>query len=200
MLSVRHDVTTTDAATAQDAGLEREFLDAADAVFRFAQHLTRDPVRAQDLAQETFLRAWTHRRQYQAGSNCCAWLCTICRNLFVTGIAREKRESVVDDAELEALASAAVYGTVQTSDPTGQLFEGTDVDDAIRRALDRLPETHRMAVMLVDVEDHTYEAAAEILGVPVGTVRSRLFRGRRLLQEDLLIYAQDAGLFPTAKE
>ncbi|MGH7529891.1 MAG: sigma factor-like helix-turn-helix DNA-binding protein, partial [Gemmatimonadales bacterium] len=82
----------------------------------------------------------------------------------------------------------------QGQDSTGALFEHPDLPEALDRALERLPEEYRTAVMLVDLEDRSYVTAADVLGVPLGTVRSRLFRGRRLLQAELVAYAQDAGL------
>jgi len=185
---------------ARDVALEQEFLEAADAVFRFAHPLTRDPAQAEDLAQETFLRAWARRGQYQPGTNCRAWLFTICRRLFVDRGTRAQREVIVDHAGLEALAAAGQCAAVQDNDPVGAVFASTELDDAVARALDRLPEEQRLVVSLVDIEDQSYASAADVLGVPVGTVRSRLFRGRRLLQCELLAFAQDAGLLARPKE
>jgi RNA polymerase sigma-70 factor, ECF subfamily len=179
---------------------EQELLASIEAVHRFALQLARDAAAAEDLVQETFLRALAHRDQYTPGSNCRAWLFTICRNVFVKGAVRDAREVATEDAELEAMGAAAVHGTVAASDPTGAVFERTDVDDAVRKALDKLPEEYRTVVALVDVEDQSYGVVAAILGIPVGTVRSRLFRGRRLLQQDLLAYAMDAGLMPAGME
>lgn len=179
---------------------EQELLAAVEAVHRFALRLARDVSAAEDLVQETYLRALAHRDQYTVGTNCRAWLFTICRNVFVKGAMRDARELATDDAELEAMGAAAVHGAVAASDPTGAVFERADLDDAVRRALDKLPEEYRAVVALVDIEDQSYGVVAEILGVPVGTVRSRLFRGRRLLQQDLLAYAMDAGLIPARME
>ncbi len=173
---------------------EQELLASIEAVHRFALRLARDATAAEDLVQETYLRALAHRDQYTPGSNCRAWLFTICRNAFVKGAMRDAREVATDDAELEAMGAAALHGAVAASDPSGAVFERTDVDDAVRKALDKLPDAYRMVVALVDIEDQSYEAVADILGIPVGTVRSRLFRGRRLMQQDLLAYAMDAGL------
>ncbi|MGH7700686.1 MAG: sigma-70 family RNA polymerase sigma factor [Gemmatimonadales bacterium] len=175
---------------------EQELLASLEAVHRFALRLARNAPAAEDLVQETYLRALAHRNQYTPGTNCRAWLFTICRNVFVKGAVRAAREMPVEDAELEAMGAAAVHGTVSESDPTGAVFERADLDDAVRQALDKLPEEYRTVVALVDVEDQSYAVVAEILGIPVGTVRSRLFRGRRLLQQDLLAYAMDAGLIP----
>ncbi len=179
---------------------EQELLASIEALHRFALQLARDAAAAEDLVQETYLRALAHRDQYTPGSNCRAWLFTICRNVFVKGAMRDAREVATDDAELEAMGAAAVHGTVAASDPTGAVFEHADLDDAVRKALDKLPEEYRTVVVLVDIEDQSYGAVAEILGIPVGTVRSRLFRGRRLLQQDLLAYAMDAGLIPAPME
>lgn len=179
---------------------EQELLASIEAVHRFALQLARDGSAAEDLVQETYLRALAHREQYTPGTNCRAWLFTICRNVFVKGAMREAREVATEDAELEAMGAAALHGSVAASDPNGAVFGCTDVDDAVRKALDKLPEEYRTVVALVDIEDQSYGAVAEILGIPVGTVRSRLFRGRRLLQEDLLAYARDAGLIPAQVE
>lgn len=167
-----------------------------EAVHRFALHLTRDAVQAEDLVQETYLRAWVNRHQFTPGTNCRAWLFTICRNAFLKGEDRTAREMPVPDADLEALGAAGLHAGQQGSDPLGHLFERTDLDDAVQDALARLPIEYRAVVVLVDLEDQSYATAAAVLGIPVGTVRSRLFRGRRLLQQDLLAFAQDAGLVP----
>jgi len=182
------------------ATLEQDLLAALNAVHRFALQLARDSARAEDLVQETYLKAWTHRDQFQPGTSCRAWLFTICRNAFLKGEARTLRETPTEDAELEALGAAAVHASVQATDPTGAVFERTELDAAVQQALAKLPVEYRTVVSLVDIEDQSYAAAAGILGVPVGTVRSRLFRGRRLLQQHLLAYAQDAGLLPAMKE
>jgi RNA polymerase sigma-70 factor (ECF subfamily) len=191
---------STKPASRTDPVFEAELLASIEAVHRFALRLARDVSAAEDLVQETYLRALAHRDQYTVGTNCRAWLFTICRNVFVKGAMRDARELATDDAELEAMGAAAVHGAVAASDPTGAVFERADLDDAVRRALDKLPEEYRAVVALVDIEDQSYGVVAEILGIPVGTVRSRLFRGRRLLQQDLLAYAMDAGLMPARME
>jgi RNA polymerase sigma-70 factor (ECF subfamily) len=101
-----------------------------------------------------------------------------------------------DDPDLEALAAAAVHASAQQSG-YGDLFARVDLADAVERALADLPDTFRDAVILVDLQDQSYDTAARVLGVPIGTVRSRLFRGRRLLQEALLSFARDAGVVAT---
>lgn len=177
-----------------DPRFDDEALAALDAVYRFAVHLTRDTTDADDLVQETYAKAYAHRAQYTLGTNCAAWLCTICRNLFLRQKARVDREPAVADPDLEALASAAVFVAAQGYGLDDTAFERPDFRDALQRALRRLPDAYRSAVILVDLEDMNYADAAAVLGVPIGTLRSRLFRGRRLMQQDLVQFAVDAGV------
>jgi RNA polymerase sigma-70 factor (ECF subfamily) len=168
-------------------------------VTRYALSLTRNEADADDLVQETFLRAYRSWDSYTSGTESRGWLFTICRNLFLRTRQREGRQVQCDDPELEALAAAAVHASAQQSG-YGDLFARIDLSEAVERALAGLPEAFREAVILVDLQDQSYETAADVLNVPVGTVRSRLFRGRRLLQEALLTYARDAGLAPAGGE
>jgi RNA polymerase sigma-70 factor (ECF subfamily) len=179
---------------------EQELLASIEAVHRFALQLAQERTAAEDLVQETYVRALAHRDQYTPGTNCRAWLFTICRNAYVKSAVKDAREIALEDAELEAAGAAAAPGEMAASDAGGTVFERADVDAAVRRALDKLPDEYRTVVALVDIEDQSYGAVAEILGIPVGTVRSRLHRGRRLLQRDLLAYAMDAGLIPGRAE
>lgn len=177
---------------ARDAEFEREALPWLDDVYRFAMSLTHDAVDAEDVVQDTFLRAYKSWHTYVPGSDCRRWLFTICRNVFLRSL--ERRSPTVDfgETEGEALANSAMVREA-TRDNNEDLFSRLDLGPAIERALKKLPEPFQSTVLLVDIEDHPYEAAATILGIPVGTVRSRLFRGRRLMQEMLMTYARDAG-------
>jgi RNA polymerase sigma-70 factor (ECF subfamily) len=177
----------------KDRQFQEEALRWLPDVTRYALSLTRDEADADDLVQETFLRAYRSWDSYTPGTECRGWLFTIIRNLFVRTRERERRQVQCDDPELEALAAAAVHASAEQSG-YGDLFARIDLSEAVERALAALPEAFREAVILVDLQDQSYETAADVLGVPVGTVRSRLFRGRRLLQEALLTYARDAGL------
>jgi RNA polymerase sigma-70 factor (ECF subfamily) len=179
---------------------EDELLSAIDAVYRFAVSLCRDTVAAEDLVQETYARALAHRHSYTPGTDCRAWLFAICRNLFLRNTERAQREVVSDDPELEAFAAAGLHSSMTVVDPEGSLFSRSELWEALDAALDELPEEYRTAVILVDVEDRSYAEAASVAGVPIGTLRSRLFRGRRLLQRRLLAFAQDAGLLPMREE
>ena len=179
-----------------DADRERRFTDEAlrwlPHVARYAMSLAREQADADDLVQETFLRAWRSWDQFTAGSECRGWLFTICRNQFLRTQDREARYEPHDEAELEALGAAALHSSA-AQDGLQQLFSRLDLGPALDRAVTALPEPFREAVLLVDVQDLSYAEASKVLGVPTGTVRSRLFRGRRLLQEALINYARDAG-------
>ena len=185
------DVMQTD-KVARDRSFEGEALPWVDDVYRFALSLTHDAVDAEDVVQDTFLRAYKSWHTYVPGSDCRRWLFTICRNVFLRSL--ERRSPTIDfgDAEGDVLASGAMFRET-TRDGTDDLFSRLDLGPAIEHALARLPEPFQSTLVLVDVEDQPYETAATILGIPVGTVRSRLFRGRRLMQEMLLTHARDAG-------
>jgi RNA polymerase sigma-70 factor (ECF subfamily) len=164
------------------------------AVARFARSLTRDSVRADDLVQETYLRAMRGWHTFQPDRDARRWLFAICHHLFLRITRREELyvDAPDDDAELESVATAMAHAHAQRSG-AADAAERLDLGQAIDRALASLSPHYRVAVVVVDVEGQSYEEAAEVLGIPVGTVRSRLFRGRRLLQDLLLEHARDAG-------
>ncbi|MEP6991279.1 MAG: sigma-70 family RNA polymerase sigma factor [bacterium] len=162
-------------------------------VTRFALSLERDEADADDLVQETFLKAYEAWHTYTPGTECRGWLFTICRNACYKRRKREERHVRCDDPELEALAAVAVHAAAQQGG-LADLFSRFDLSDAIDAAIAALPEAFREVVILVDVNDQSYDSAAALLDVPIGTVRSRLFRARRLLQEALITHARDAGL------
>jgi RNA polymerase sigma-70 factor (ECF subfamily) len=182
-----------DSKRQKDDSLRNEALIWLDDVARFALSLTRNESDADDLVQDTFLRAYRSWGSYIQGTECRGWLFTICRNQFLRTMERSNREVTSETAELEALAAAALHASA-VHGGHGDLFEAVDLSEAIVNAIDRLPHAFKEVIILVDVQDQPYESAARVLGVPVGTVRSRLFRGRRLLQESLLEHARDAGL------
>lgn len=178
-----------------DARFEREALPWLDDVYRFARSMTRNEADADDVVQETFLRAYRSWHTFEAGSECRKWLFTICRNVFLRSRERERRRLDVggDDASLETLAAVRVSAAVR-EDGADDLFSHVDLGPALSRAIEDLPDVFRSTVVLVDVEGMAYDEAATVLAVPIGTIRSRLFRGRRLLQDALVVYARDAGL------
>jgi RNA polymerase sigma-70 factor (ECF subfamily) len=173
------------------AAFEREAIPWIDDVRRFALSLTRDESDADDVVQDTFLRAYRSWHTYLPGSDCRRWLFTICRNVFLRTRERARPSAMdVDSSELDAAVAGMLYASPSRYD---DLFTRLDLAPAIARALANVPEPFRSTLVLVDVNDQSYELAAEALGVPIGTVRSRLFRGRRLMQEQLLTFAADAG-------
>ena len=184
---------TDDAKRRRDHEFTMEALCWLPDVTRFALSLERDEADADDLVQETFLKAYEAWHTYTPGTECRGWLFTVCRNAFYKRRKREERHVSCDDPELEALAAVAVHASARQGG-YDDLFTRFDLSDAIDTAIAALPEAFRDVVLLIDVNDQSYEFAAAVMEVPIGTIRSRLFRGRRLLQEALISHARDAGL------
>lgn len=169
-----------------------------DAVYRFALRLTRDPDRAQDLTQDTFLRAFQGWDRYTPGTRSKSWLFTICRNQFLRGVARSKRydeivAGVTEEDPRSISRESTVFRAARERDPEGAFWDQV-VDGEVLAAIDRLPDEFREAVVLSDLEELPYAEVAKVLDVPIGTVKSRLFRGRRLLQKALFDYAVEQGV------
>jgi len=162
-------------------------------VMRFALSLTHDVSNAEDLVQDTFLNARRSWHQFIAGSDCKAWLFAICRNRFYRVREQAERQIATEDGDLESLAALRELSQADEA-ALGARLERNELRNAIRVAMYGLPIAFRDVAMLVDWHDQSYDKAAEILGIPIGTVRSRLFRARRLLQEQLMSHARDAGL------
>jgi RNA polymerase sigma-70 factor (ECF subfamily) len=175
---------------------EAEALQWSDDVYRFALSMTRDEADAEDVVQDTYLRAFRSWHTFAAGSDCRRWLFTICRNAFLRTRERARQWVPIDSSEMEAVIADASVVSIW-GERTAERFTTVDVTPAIYRAVASVPEPFRAAVVAVDLEDLSYEVAAERLGVPIGTVRSRLFRGRRLLQDQLRTYAVDFGVAVT---
>lgn len=163
------------------------------AVARFALSLTRDRADADDLVQETYLRGRRSWHTFDRVGDARKWLFAICRNTFLSERRRSRRVVQSDDGDLDALEAVKEHN-VATAAGLADLYERMDVLPAIHRAIDALPEPHHSILVLVDLEEHSYEEAGDVLGIPRGTVRSRLFRARRLVQEALLAHAHDLGL------
>ena len=167
---------------------EVEALSHLDALYGFALKLSRAPEDAEDLVSDTILRALERWQQYRPGTNMRAWLFTILYHLFVSRRrridAREVRPSADDDRP--------TFDVVGEPDPEGRFYDSF-VDEDIMRAIDALPEEYRDAVILSDLHGLRYAEVAQILGVPEGKVKSRLFRGRRILQKRLKAYAVEMG-------
>ena len=181
---------THSASRARDIAFECEALPWIGDVHRFALSLTRDECDADDVVQDTFLRAYRSWHTYVPGSDCRRWLFTICRNVFLRSRERYRPTVELEASEIDSTASGV---NAMSGERADDVLTRLDLAPAIAGALEKVPEPFRSTLMIVDVEDQSYESAAETLGVPIGTVRSRLFRGRRLMQEHLMIYAIDAG-------
>ncbi len=184
-------------AVASAASIEEEALQHVDALYRTALRMTRNPQDAEDLVQETYFRAFRSAHQFQPGTNLRAWLFKILTNSFINQYrrrARNPQSTSLDDVEEFYLYNHLVDSGVQPESPNP---EATVIDrfaeaDVIR-ALEQLPMEFRQVVLLADVEGFSYKEIADIVGIPVGTVMSRLHRGRRRLQKELWDYAVASG-------
>ena len=172
------------------ASFEREAMVHLDTLYRVARRLTGNTADAEDLVQETLLKAYRAWDTYTQGTNAKGWLLTILRNAFINEYRRRSRHP--EPVDLDTIEPFVVFDDVQEEDPQGAFFDKI-VDEEVLRAVDQLPEAFREAVMLSDVEGLSYDEVAKVLDVPVGTVKSRLFRGRRLLQAKLYDYAVSMG-------
>ncbi len=177
-------------------GFAEEALPWLDAVYRFSLRLTNgDRDAAEDLAQETFLRAHRFWHTFEGGSNVKSWLFTICRNTYLheRDRARSQRERPRADLDprAEELASEAAFQAPATG-PEREFFDAL-IDDEVVEAIDELPEEFREVLVLSDLGDLKYAEIAEVLDIQVGTVKSRLFRARKLLQERLRDFAIRSG-------
>jgi RNA polymerase sigma-70 factor (ECF subfamily) len=168
--------------------LPAEALGHLDALYNLARGLVHDPVEAEDLVQETYLRALRAAHQFHPGTNLRAWLFQILRNTFYTRYKRKQREpEALDPEELERVAHAS--GATLGGDGLTGSADGTERLD-LTSALDRLPEEYRSVVLLADVEDFSMGEIAAIMDCPVGTVKSRLFRARGILKDLLRDYVR----------
>ena len=182
--------------SARDAEFAKVALPEMAAVTRVARALTRDSADAEDLVQDTYLRAFRHWDTFEPGSDCKRWLSTICRNAHYGKESRKKFITAVgDDHELETFAAVDLHKLARERG-LDDLFNRLELGPAIAKAIQGLEPAHRDVVNAVDVKGLRYEEAAEELAIPIGTVRSRLYRARRQLQKELIEHAIDLGLAP----
>ena len=177
------------AEASRRAAFEGEALVHLDALFSFALKLSRSRDDAEDLVSDTMLRALERWEQYRLGTNIRAWLFTILYHLFVSRKRRIDAREVLapDDSD-----GGPAFEPVGEVDPEGTFYDSF-IDEQVVAAIEALPDEYRSAVMLSDVQGMRYAEVASVLGVPEGTVKSRLFRGRRILQKKLRDYAVDMG-------
>jgi RNA polymerase sigma-70 factor (ECF subfamily) len=192
-------VARSQAAPPEDPALrarfERDVLPLLPNLYGAALRLTRNPQDAEDLIQETFLRAFRGFAGFQEGTNLRAWMYRILTNTFINAYRKKQREpATVQDDEIEdwylydRLGESGVEASAES-----EVLERIP-DEDVQRALEELPENFRMAVLLADVEGFSYKEIAEIMDTPIGTVMSRLHRGRKALEKALWQTAKDRGL------
>ena len=189
MSTIAEGVTPTRSRAERRAQFEQEALVHLDALYSFALKLTRARDDAEDLVSDTVLRAFDRWEQYQLGTNVRAWLFTI---LYHTFVSRKRRIDAREVQLPEDPEGWSAFEAVGESDPEGKFYDSF-IDEEATREIDRLPEDYRTAVVLSDIQGLRYAEIAEILGIPEGTVKSRLFRGRRILQKRLVDYAVEMG-------
>ena len=165
-----------------------------DSLYNTAYRMARNPQDAEDLVQETYLKAYKYYDKFQEGTNFKAWLFKILKNTFINRYRKLQAQPIQNafsDIE-DAFESQVSQEVGRIPSPEEEVLADV-LDEHVQQALDELPEDYRMVILLADIEGFAYKEIAAILEIPVGTVMSRLYRGRRLLEAAMLRYARDHG-------
>ncbi|MEX0658596.1 MAG: sigma-70 family RNA polymerase sigma factor [Egibacteraceae bacterium] len=191
-MATRQELTETE----RHAFFTRDALPYLDALYSAALRYTRNPADAEDLVQETYAKAYEKFHQFEPGTNLKAWLYRILGNTYINSYRRRQRRPTEVSADAAEDRDFSLYDRIAGAPHAPAEIEVLSrlTDDEVKAALAELPDTFRMAVYLADVEGFRYAEIAEIMGTPVGTVMSRLHRGRARLHKALYSYARDRGL------
>jgi RNA polymerase sigma-70 factor (ECF subfamily) len=185
--------TEKDDKLRKDQLFEKEFFPHMDALYNFAFHLTYDEDDANDLVQETYMKAYRFANSYVEGTNAKAWLFKILKNAFINEYRKKsKQPNKVDYEEIVSYHDQEDVQLVGTLDLREEIFQDM-LGDEVTKAINTLPVDFRTVILLCDIEGFTYEEIAKIIDIPIGTVRSRLHRARQMLKELLEDYAKTLG-------
>jgi RNA polymerase sigma-70 factor (ECF subfamily) len=189
---------------ADQADFERDAMEYARQLYSAALRMTRNPADAEDLVQETYLKAYRAYHTFEAGTNLKAWLYRILTNTYINKYRKEsRRPSEVDLGDVEDLYLYRRIGSEESAEVSrtteDRVLDGL-VESDIKAAVESLPENFRLPVLLADLEGFSYKEIADILDIPIGTVMSRLHRGRKAMQKVLWEYARTRGLLPEGAE
>lgn len=175
---------------------QEEIIPHLELLYNYALRLTTDPVDAEDLVQDTVVKAFRFFSSYEKGTNAKAWLYRILKNSYINNYRRKsKRPTEVDFDEISPFYDTIRAEHTESTDLEEKIYREL-MDDDVSKALRSLPEDFRTVVTLCDIDGFTYEEIANMLDVPIGTIRSRLHRGRNLLKAELEEYAQRRGFIP----